>query len=77
MLLTFRVMICLWHGRSPSRGYGKAGRNNRGKQNLLENPLGPGSGRLAFQHAGGEIIFNLPNGMQALPPRGRQREAHH
>src|SRR5262249_9411092 len=35
-----------------------------GKQNLFESPLGPG-GPNGFQHDGGEIIFNLPNGLQA------------
>jgi formylglycine-generating enzyme required for sulfatase activity len=39
------------------------------KKNIRENPLGPreafpGS-RLAFEHDGGEIIYNLPNGLQA------------
>lgn len=37
---------------------------NLGRQNLFAYPLGPG-GRRSFQHAGGEIIFNLPNGLQA------------
>ncbi len=32
--------------------------SSAGKQNLFERPLG-------FQHDGGEIIFNLPNGLQA------------
>ena len=31
--------------------------NSTGKQNIFQNPLG-------FEPAGGEIIFNLPNGMQ-------------
>ncbi len=34
------------------------------KQNVLEHPLGP-DGDDAFDHDGGEIIWNLPNGMQA------------
>ena len=31
--------------------------SNKGRKNIFQNPL-------AFQHAGGEIIFNLPNGLQ-------------
>ena len=38
---------------------------NVGRQKLLTHPLGPGQGPHAFQHDGGEIIFNLPNGFQA------------
>jgi len=38
---------------------------NVGKQNLFAHPLGPGDGEHAFQHDGGEIIFSLPNGLQA------------
>lgn len=34
-----------------------------GRQNVFEHPLGPGAGSAAFQHAGGEIIFHLPNGL--------------
>lgn len=34
------------------------------EKNLFARPLGPGKGEFAFQHAGGEIIFNLPNGLQ-------------
>ncbi len=37
---------------------------NSGQQNLFAHPLGP-DGDDAFQHAGGELIFNLPNGLQA------------
>jgi len=39
--------------------------NNAGKQNLFDFPLGPapGGGQFAFQHAGGESIWRLPNGM--------------
>jgi formylglycine-generating enzyme required for sulfatase activity len=33
-------------------------KNNAGKENIFKNPLG-------FEAAGGEIIFNLPNGLQA------------
>lgn len=42
-----------------------------GLQNILERPLGPEASDsafpqgLRFHHAGGEIIFHLPNGMQA------------
>jgi mono/diheme cytochrome c family protein len=35
---------------------------NTGKQNLFAYPLGP-DGKNAFVHAGGEIIFTLPNGL--------------
>ena len=38
---------------------------NTGRQNLFAQPLGPGDGDRAFQHDGGEIIFSLPNGLQA------------
>jgi WD40 repeat protein/mono/diheme cytochrome c family protein len=39
--------------------------NNSGRQNLFEHPLGPNSGATSFQPAGGEMIFHLPNGLQA------------
>lgn len=39
--------------------------SNTGRQNLFAHPLGPGTQLTAFQHDGGEIIFNLPNGLQA------------
>ncbi len=42
------------------------------QSNLLQRPLGPenafverGIKRFAFKHDGGEVIFNLPNGLQA------------
>jgi WD40 repeat protein len=38
--------------------------DNSGRQNLFEHPLGPRTGQNSFEHAGGEIIFNLPNGLQ-------------
>jgi YD repeat-containing protein len=38
---------------------------NVGRQNLFAHPLGPGDGETAFRHDGGEIIFSLPNGLQA------------
>ena len=38
---------------------------NTGKKNLFGNPLGPGDSDSAFVHDGGEIIFSLPNGLQA------------
>lgn len=38
---------------------------NTGKQNLFDRPLGPGDTDRLFDHDGGEIIFNLPNGLQA------------
>ncbi len=34
------------------------------RRNLFAYPLGPGFGENRFQHAAGEIIFNLPNGLQ-------------
>lgn len=38
--------------------------DDQGPHNIFENPLGPGSGEGAFSPSGGEIIFNLPNGLQ-------------
>jgi mono/diheme cytochrome c family protein len=38
--------------------------DNTGRQNIFERPLGPQAGVSAFVAAGGEIIFNLPNGLQ-------------
>jgi WD40 repeat protein/mono/diheme cytochrome c family protein len=35
------------------------------RRNIFAYPLGPGLGENGFQHAGGEAIFNLPNGLQA------------
>ncbi|MEC7556794.1 MAG: SUMF1/EgtB/PvdO family nonheme iron enzyme, partial [Planctomycetota bacterium] len=37
---------------------------NKGRKALFAHPLGP-YGENAFEHDGGEIIFNLPNGLQA------------
>ncbi|VTS06483.1 c-type cytochrome domain-containing protein [Tuwongella immobilis] len=34
------------------------------RRNLFAYPLGPGNVENTFQHAGGEAIFSLPNGMQ-------------
>jgi WD40 repeat protein len=39
--------------------------NNTGRQNLFEHPVGPNAGATSFQPAGGEMIFHLPNGLQA------------
>ena len=39
--------------------------NNTGKSNLFANPLGPGDDEHSFVQDGGEIIFTLPNGLQA------------
>lgn len=39
--------------------------SNSGRQNLFEHPLGPNAGATSFQPAGGEMIFHLPNGLQA------------
>jgi hypothetical protein len=38
--------------------------DNTGRQNIFERPLGPAPGPHGFRHAGGEIIFSLPNGLQ-------------
>jgi formylglycine-generating enzyme required for sulfatase activity/tRNA A-37 threonylcarbamoyl transferase component Bud32/mono/diheme cytochrome c family protein len=35
-----------------------------GRQNLFAHPFGPGNKPRDFEHAGGEIIFRLPNGLQ-------------
>jgi WD40 repeat protein len=35
------------------------------RRNLFAYPLGPGFVSSSFQHAGGEIIYHLPNGLQA------------
>src|SRR6266851_5636145 len=50
-------------------GYGAYWRSydfsdNVDRQNLFEHPLGPVPGQNSFVAAGGEIIFNLPNGLQ-------------
>jgi WD40 repeat protein len=37
--------------------------SNSGRQNLFEHPLGPNAGDVSFRPAGGEMIFNLPNGL--------------
>ncbi|HZY90037.1 MAG TPA: WD40 repeat domain-containing protein, partial [Gemmataceae bacterium] len=34
------------------------------RRNVFAYPLGPGASENQFLHAGGEIIFNLPNGLQ-------------
>jgi tetratricopeptide (TPR) repeat protein len=39
--------------------------SNTGRHNLFAHPLGPGDGANDFKQDGGEIIFNLPNGLQA------------
>lgn len=39
--------------------------SNAGRQNLFEHPVGPNAGDVSFQPAGGEMIFHLPNGLQA------------
>ena len=38
---------------------------NSGRQNLFEHPVGPNAGATSFKPAGGEMIFHLPNGLQA------------
>ncbi len=39
--------------------------DNTERQNLFEHPLGPFAGGNSFVQSGGEIIFNLPNRLQA------------
>lgn len=39
--------------------------SNAGRQNLFEHPIGPNAGDVSFRPAGGEVIFHLPNGLQA------------
>ncbi len=36
------------------------------RRNVFAYPLGPGFGESSFQHAAGEIIFNLPNGLHGF-----------
>jgi WD40 repeat protein len=36
------------------------------RRNIFAYPLGPGLGENGFQHAGGEVIFNLPNGLHGF-----------
>src|SRR5262249_23331661 len=36
------------------------------RRNIFAYPLGPGAGENTFQHAGGEIIFSLPNGLHGF-----------
>ncbi|MGE0614226.1 MAG: SUMF1/EgtB/PvdO family nonheme iron enzyme [Bacteriovoracia bacterium] len=40
-------------------------KESTGASDLFSRPLGPGDGAGQFKHAGGEIIWNLPNGLQA------------
>jgi formylglycine-generating enzyme required for sulfatase activity len=44
------------------RTYDFAG--NLGRKHIFAHPLGPGPGKDTFQPDGGEILFNLPNGLQ-------------
>jgi mono/diheme cytochrome c family protein len=49
--------------------------SNTGRQSLFEHPLGPNAGATSFQPSGGEIIFHLPNGLQAymlIDAKGRR-----
>jgi hypothetical protein len=39
--------------------------DNTDRQNIFDHPLGPIPGQNSFEQAGGEIIFHLPNGLQA------------
>ncbi len=38
-------------------------KQNTGRENLFEHPLGPAAGETSFAHAGGEMIFDLPNSL--------------
>src|SRR5262249_14254475 len=38
--------------------------DNTQRQNLFEPPLGPVPGQNSFVHAGGELLFHLPTGLQ-------------
>jgi WD40 repeat protein/mono/diheme cytochrome c family protein len=38
--------------------------DNTTRQNIFEFPLGPSPGPAGFKHAGSEMIFHLPNGLQ-------------
>lgn len=40
--------------------------DNTDRQNLFKHPLGPPPAQDSFRHAGGEIIFHLPNGLLAF-----------
>jgi mono/diheme cytochrome c family protein len=40
--------------------------DNTGRHNLFEHPLGPAAGETSFAHAGGEVIFHLPNGLHGF-----------
>ncbi|HZT82494.1 MAG TPA: c-type cytochrome domain-containing protein [Gemmataceae bacterium] len=49
--------------------------SNVGRRNLFAHPLGPGPEASAFEPDGGEVIFNLPNGLHAfllVDGRGRR-----
>ena len=50
--------------------------SNTGRQNLFEHPLGPNAGATSFQPAGGEMIFHLPNGLQAYMLVDAKGRAH-
>lgn len=47
------------------KSYDFAGNESQDRRNIFEQPLGPGIGKYAFKADGGEMIFNLPNGLQA------------
>jgi hypothetical protein len=40
--------------------------DNVGRRNLFAHPLGPSGQASSFEVDGGEIIFNLPNGLHAF-----------
>lgn len=53
--------------KSPHGAYWKSYdfAGNTGHQNLFQYPLGPSKAENHFRHDGGEIIFHLPNSLQA------------
>ena len=63
-----RATIACWNATTPPmaaywRSYDFS--DNTDRQNIFQRPLGPVAGAAGFVPAGGEIIFNLPNGLQA------------
>ena len=60
-----RHVLKIWSGSYwKSYDFKKVDQNNK-RSDILKFPLAPGEVGKTFSHAGGEFIFNLPNGMQA------------
>jgi hypothetical protein len=55
------------HTLSKDRGYWRSYdfASSTGASHIKSHPLGPGRGQGQFRHDGGEVIFHLPNGLQA------------